>query len=160
VAQRVTLAAIAGAHGIGGEVRLKLFAESLDSLRRHKCFVAGERELTLTALRPDKIGAVARFAEIADRTAAEGLRGTLLTVDRAALPPLAPGEYYHADIIGLAVVTTTGEAVGAVTAIENYNAGDILEITKADGRTVMVPFRPPAVPEVGEHVVVDADWLV
>jgi len=115
--------------------------------------------LTITAIRPDKAGAVARFAEIGDRNAAEALRGTLLTVDRASLPPLAPGEYYHADIIGLDVVTTDGVAVGAVTAIENYNAGDILEITRPDGKTVMVPFRPPAVPEVGERVVVDVEWL-
>ena len=159
VSRPVTLAAVAGAHGITGEVRLKLFAESLDSLKRHKAFVAGERVLTLTSLRPDKIGAVARFAEIGDRNAAEALRGTLLTVDRASLPPLAPGEYYHADIIGLDVVTSDGDAVGTVTAIENYNAGDILEITRPDGKTVMVPFRPPAVPEVGERVVVDPEWL-
>ena len=163
VSRPVTLAAIAGAHGITGEVRLKLFAESLDSLKRHKAFTAGSRTLTLTAIRPDKpgsgAGAVARFAEIADRNAAESLRGVLLTVDRASLPPLAPSEYYHADIIGLSVVTTIGEPVGTVTAIENYNAGDILEITRPDGRTVMVPFRPPAVPEAGERVVVDPDWL-
>jgi 16S rRNA processing protein RimM len=156
----VTLAAIAGAHGITGEVRLKLFGDSLDSLARHKQFTAGGRVLTVKSLRPDKIGAVARFAEIGDRTAAEGLRGTLLTVPRASLPALEDGEYYHADIIGLSAITSTGEPVGTVTAIENFNAGDILEITRPDGKTVMVPFRPPAVPEVGEMVVVDADWLV
>lgn len=155
----VTLAAIAGAHGITGEVRLKLFAQSLDSLRAHATFDAGGRTLTLKSLRPDKIGAVARFAEITDRTTAEGLRGTLLSVPRDSLPPLAEGEYYHADIIGLAVVTTEGDAVGTVTAIENFNAGDILEITYPDGRTVMVPFRAPAVPEVGAVVVVDLGWL-
>lgn len=155
----VTLAAIAGAHGITGEVRLKLFARSLDSLEAHKVFRAGDRTLTLKSLRPDKIGAVARFAEIADRNAAEALRGTVLSVPRASLPPLEPGEYYHADIIGLPVVTTTGEAVGSVTAIENFNAGDILEITRTDGGTVMVPFKPPAVPEVGANVVVDPAWL-
>ena len=157
---QVTLAAVAGAHGITGEVRLKLFARGLDSLSVHKVFSAGGRTLTLKSLRPDKIGAVARFAEIGDRTAAEGLRGTLLAVPRASLPPLAEGEYYHADIIGLAVVTTTGEAVGIVTAIENFNAGDILEITRTDGKTVMVPFRPPAVPQVGAVVVVEDAWLV
>jgi 16S rRNA processing protein RimM len=156
----VTLAAIAGAHGITGEVRLKLFAADLESLRRHKSFSAGDRTLTLMALRPDKIGAVARFAEITDRTRAEGLRGTLLTIPREKLPPLAEGEYYHADIIGLDVVATDGTSVGTVTAIENYNAGDILEITLPDGKTVMVPFRPPAVPEVGDVVVVDREWLV
>ncbi len=156
----VTLAAVAGAHGITGEVRLKLFARGLESLSAHKVFSAGGRTLTLNSLRPDKIGAVARFTEITDRTAAEGLRGTLLAVPRDSLPPLAEGEYYHADIIGMAVVTTTGEPIGTVTAIENFNAGDILEITRLDGKTVMVPFRSPAVPEVGERVVVDLEWLV
>lgn len=156
----VTLAAIAGAHGITGEVRLKLFGQGLESLQAHKVFVAGDRTLTLKSLRPDKIGAVARFAEIGDRTAAEGLRGTLLAVPRDSLPPLAEGEYYHADIIGLAVVDTEGVAVGVVTAIENYNAGDILEITLPDGKTVMVPFKPPGVPEVHHAVVIDREWLV
>ena len=156
----VTLAAIAGAHGITGEVRLKLFAQSLESISAHKVFTVGGRTLTLKSIRPDKIGAVARFAEITDRTQAENLRGTLLAVPRASLPPLAPGEYYHADIIGLPVVSTAGDAVGTVTAIDNYNAGDILEITLPDGKTVMVPFRPPAVPdEVTDKVVVDPDWL-
>ena len=156
----ITLAAIAGAHGITGEVRLKLFGQGLESLQAHKVFVAGGRTLTLKSLRPDKIGAVARFAEVGDRTAAEGLRGTLLAVPRDSLPPIAEGEYYHADIIGLAVVDTDGAPVGVVTAIENYNAGDILEITLADGKTAMVPFKPPAVPEVGDVMVVDRAWLV
>ena len=156
----VTLAAIAGAHGITGEVRLKLFGQGLESLTVHKVFHAAGRTLALKSLRPDKIGAVARFAEINDRTAAENLRGTLLTVPRASLAPLAEGEYYHADIIGLPVVSLGGEPLGTVTAIENYNAGDILEITLADGKTAMVPFRPPAVPEVGTNVVVDIAWLV
>ena len=156
----ITLAAIAGAHGITGEVRLKLFGQGLDSLQAHNVFIVGGRTLTLKSLRPDKIGAVARFAEVGDRTAAEGLRGTLLAVPRDSLPPLAEGEYYHADIIGLAVVDTDGAPVGVVTAIENYNAGDILEITLADGKTAMVPFKPSAVPEVGDVVVVDRVWLV
>jgi 16S rRNA processing protein RimM len=156
----VTLAAIAGAHGITGEVRLKLFAQGLKSLTVHKVFTAGGHTLTLKSIRPDKIGAVARFAEISDRNAAENLRGTLLTVPRDSLPPLAEGEYYHADIIGLPVVTTAGDAVGTVTAIENFNAGDILEITLPDGKTTMVPFRAPAVPEVGASVIVDPEWLV
>ena len=156
----VTLAAVAGAHGITGEVRLKLFAQGLESLTVHKVFTAGGRTLTLKSIRPDKIGAVARFAEITDRTQAENLRGTLLAVPRDSLPPLAEGEYYHADIIGLPAVTTSGEAIGTVTAIENYNAGDILEITGPDGKTMMVPFRAPAVPQVNEKIVVDPDWLV
>ena len=96
----VTLAAIVGAHGVTGEVRLKLFGEGVESLRRFRAFNASG--LTLAKLRDDgKGGATARFAEVTDRTAAEALRGILLTVPRSALPPLAEGEYYHADLIGL-----------------------------------------------------------
>ena len=102
----VTLAAVTGAHGVTGEVRLKLFGEGLDGLKRHKSF--NEGALTLAKLRDDgKGGAVARFAEVPDRTAAEALRGTVLTVPRSALPPLDEGEYYHADLIGLAAVIGT-----------------------------------------------------
>lgn len=162
---RVTLAAIAGAHGIGGEVRLKLFAESLASLERHKVFEAGGRSLTLTRIRPDKPGmasgvAVAKFAEIADRTAAEALRGIALTVDRAALPPLDDGEFYVDDLIGLPAVDTAGVALGEVVAVENFGAGDIIEVARPDGRTFMVPFNPEAVPEVGAAVIIDADFVV
>lgn len=152
---RVTLAAVAGAHGIRGEVRLKLFAESLDSLKRHKQFDAAGRTLTLTSLKPGKPDATARFAEIDTREAAEALRGTVLTVARSGLPALAEGEYYHSDLIGLPVSTTEGASIGIVVAVENFGAGDILEIEKPDGKRFMVPFRPEAVPEVGERVVIE-----
>lgn len=163
--RRVTLAAIAGAHGIGGEVRLKLFAESLASLERHKVFEAGGRTLTLTRIRPDKPGmasgvAVAKFAEIGDRTAAEGLRGVSLTVDRAVLPPLDDGEFYVDDLIGLPAVDTGGTVLGTVVAVENFGAGDIIEIARPDGKTFMVPFNPEAIPEVGAAVVIDPDFVV
>jgi len=160
MAEAITLAAVAGAHGIRGEVRLKLFGDGVDSVARHAAFDAGGRMLTLRDVRDDgKGGAIARFVEITDRTAAEGLRGTVLTVPRDALPPLAPGEFYHADVVGLAVVDTAGVAVGTVIAVENFGAGDILEIGKPDGRTFMVPLIPAAVPEIGDHVVVDAAFV-
>ncbi len=156
---RVALAAVAGAHGIQGEVRLKLFADSPASLERHKVFDAGGRTLTLRSVRADKAGAIARFTEIADRTAAEGLRGTVLTIARTDLPPLAEGEYYHADLIGLPVTDTEGASVGVVVAVENFGAGDILEIEKADTTRFMVPFTPVAVPDVGVTVVIDAAFV-
>ncbi len=162
---RVTLAAIAGAHGIGGEVRIKLFAQSLASLERHSVFEAAGRTLTLTRIRPDKPGmtsgvAVAKFAEIGDRTAAEGLRGVALTVDRETLPPLDDGEFYVDDLIGLPAVDTAGVALGEVVAVENFGAGDIIEIARPDGKTFMVPFNPQAVPEIGTAVVIDSDFVV
>lgn len=159
----VTLAAIAGAHGVTGDVRLKLFADGVASLRPHKVFNGGT--LTLQTLRDDsKGGAIARFVEIADRTAAERLRGTTLTVPRTALPPLAEGEYYHADLIGLRAVSDAGEDLGTVIAIDNFGAGDVIEIERpaAEGerpKRFMVPMRAEAVPEWNdERLVVSAGF--
>ena len=157
--QQVTLAAIAGAHGIGGEVRLKLFAESAESVGRHKSVQVGDRQLTFKSVKPGGIGAIARFAEVSDRTAAEALRGQLVTVPRAALPPLEEGEYYHADFIGLPCESREGEPLGTVVAVENFGAGDILEIEKLDGKRTMVPFREGVADLTGERIVVDPIFL-
>lgn len=151
----VTLAAISGAHGITGEVRLKLFGEGVAALKRYSTFNDGK--LTLEKLRDDtKGGAIARFAEVTDRTAAEALRGTVLAVPRATLPPLTEGEYYYADLIGLPAVSTTGEDLGHCIAVDNYGAGDILEIERPDKKRFMVPMKAEAVPEWGERLVIEA----
>lgn len=154
----VTLAAIAGAHGVTGEVRLKLFGEGVESLKRFRAF--NDSGLTLTKLKDDgKGGAIARFAEVTDRTSAEALRGTALTVPRSALPPLAAGEYYHADLIGLPAMSTTGEVLGMVIAVENFGAGDVLEIQRPDSKRFMVPMTAGAVPEWdGARVLIDATY--
>lgn len=144
------LAAVAGAHGIAGEVRLKVFA---DDLAAHRSFNDGA--LTLVKLRD---GTIARFAEVTDRTAAEALRGRVLTVPRDALPPLADGEYYHADLLGLAAISTTGEELGVVAAVENFGAGDVVEVCRPGGKTFMVPIG--AVPRWDtEQLVIDADFV-
>ena len=146
----VVLAAVAGAHGIAGEVRLKVFAEDLAA---HRSFNGGT--LTLSALRD---GSIARFAEVPDRNAAEALRGTLLTVARSDLPALDEGEYYHADLIGLAAVSTEGEPLGQVVAVENFGAGDVIEVERADGKRFMVPIG--AVPEWDtQRLVIDAAFV-
>jgi 16S rRNA processing protein RimM len=147
----ITLAAIAGAHGVAGEVRLKLFGQSVAALAHHKSFNDGA--LTLVKIREDgKGGAVARLAEATSRADAERLRGTALTVPRTALPPLAEGEFYHADLLGLPVVTDAGDAVGTVLAIENFGATDIIDIARdpvpeKGPKTFMVPMIPAAVIE-------------
>lgn len=157
---QVVLAAVTGAHGVTGEVRLKLFGEGIASLKPHKSFSSGA--LTLTKLHDDgKGGAIARFAEVADRTAAEALRGTALTVPRSSLPPLGEGEYYYADLIGLPAVSSEGEALGLCVAVENFGAGDVLEIEKSDGTRFMVPMRAEAVPEWSDlnGLLIDAAWV-
>ncbi|MBY0520891.1 MAG: ribosome maturation factor RimM [Sphingomonas sp.] len=138
----VTLAVVVGAHGVTGEVRLKVFT---DDLKRYKSFNGGA--LTLKSLRDGNNGAIARFAEVADRNAAEAMRGTEITVPRADLPPLGEGEYYHADLLGLPVVSTDGAEIGHVVAIDNFGAGDVIEIERATGARFMVPMRAEAVPE-------------
>lgn len=156
--RQVVLAAIIGAHGVAGEVRLKLFGEGAGALKRYRAF--NDSALTVTSMRDDgKGGAIARFAEVTDRTAAEKLRGTALTVPRSSLPPLAEGEYYHADLLGLPAVSTEGETLGECVGVENFGAGDVIEIRKADGKTFMVPMKPQAVPEwTDERIVIEAGW--
>lgn len=132
------MAAVTGPHGIAGEVKLKLFA---DDVAAFTSFNNGA--LTLRSLR----GNIARFAEVPDRNAAEALRGTELTVPRSALPPLEEGEYYHADLLGLPAASETGEAIGQVVAVENFGAGDVIEIERPNGKRFMVPMNQQAVPK-------------
>lgn len=156
--RRVTLAAIIGAHGLKGEVRLKLFTDDADGLRRYQSFEMDGRTLTLVSARAGGGGAIARFAEVPDRSAAEALRGRTLTVPRDALPPLAEGEYYHADLIGLPVVTPDGVAVGSVTAVENFGAGDVIDVTFLTGKSFMAPMH--AVTVEPDRLVIDPEFIV
>ncbi len=156
----VTLAVIIGAHGVTGEVRLKLFGEGVAALKRYRAF--NDSKLSLAKLKDDgKGGAIARFAEVTDRNAAEALRGTELTVPRSSMPALEEGEYYHADLIGLPAVSSEGEALGTCIAVENFGAGDVLEIERPPvdgkrGKRFMVPMNAQAVPDWnGERLVID-----
>ena len=152
---RVTLAAVVGAHGIQGELRLKLFT---DDLAHYPLLQAGDATLTLTSVRPGPNGAVARFAEVTDRTAAEALRGTPLTVPRDALPPLADGEYYHADLLDQDAVSTDGTPLGRIVAVENYGAGDLIEIERPDGKRFLVPVAA-GVDDLGPPIRVHAEFV-
>jgi 16S rRNA processing protein RimM len=153
---KVVLAAVAGAHGITGDVRLKLFAQSVDSLKRYDKVEVGGRMLTLTSVKPGGGGAIARFAEVSDRTAAEALRSQTLSVPRSALPPLEDGEYYHADLLGLPCVSASGAELGTAVFIEDFGAGDILEIERPEGRRFMVPVAQAVTIEPGRLVIDDA----
>ena len=157
--RRIALAAVAGAHGIKGEVRLKLFTDSADRLSRHPKLLVGGVERRLLAVRGDNKGAVARFEGVGDRTAAEDLRGSLVEIDRAALPPLAEGEYYHADLIGLPCIDREGRGLGTVAAVENFGAGDLLEVKAGDGRRSLIPFKPGIADLEADGIVLDPEFL-
>jgi 16S rRNA processing protein RimM len=119
----------------------------------------GGVERRLLSVRDSGKTAVARFEGINDRSAAEALRGTLVEVDRSALPPLEAGEYYHADLIGLACFDRDGVELGKVVGVENYGAGDLLELEGADGKRSLIPFRPGTADLEGDGVVLDAEFL-
>lgn len=157
--RKIALAAVAGAHGVKGELRLKLFSDSVDSLSRHDQLYVGGVERRLLSIRESGKTAVARFDGIGDRSAAEALRGSLIEVDRSALPPLEEGEYYHADLMGLPVVDREGNAVGAVVAVENYGAGDLLDIQLLDGKNSLIPFRPGIADLQDGKIVLDPEFL-
>jgi len=150
-----------GAFGVRGEIRLTAFTEDPAALLRYGILRRedGSVGLTLSAGRVAKDGVVARAAEVATREEAQALRGLRLYVDRAILPAPDEDEYYLADLIGLAAVSPDGAVLGRVKAVNNFGAGDLLEIQPADGSpSWWSPFTREAVPEVriaaGEVVVV------
>ena len=157
--RRVSLAAVAGAHGIKGELRLKLFSDSIHSLSQHQSLYVRGAELRLLSIRDSGKTAVARFEGVNDRSAAEALRGALIEIDRSALPALEEGEYYHADLIGLAAVDKQGTAVGTVAGVENYGAGDLLEIELDDGKRSLIPFSPGIADLQEGSIVLDREFL-
>jgi len=156
---RVALAAIAGAHGIRGEVRLKLFTDSPANLAHHPAVFVGGRELRLEKVGGAGKAVVARLGGVTSREAAEALRGQLVEVDRAALAPLEDGEYYHADLIGLPCVDAGGAPLGSVVAVENFGAGDLLEIEGEGGKRALVPFTPGVADLTEGRITVDPDFL-
>ena len=157
--RRIALAAIAGAHGIKGELRLKLFSDSVESVSRHKNVHVGGVERRLLSIRESGTTAVARFEGVDDRSEAEALRGSLVEVDRSQLPPLEKGEYYHADLIGLSAVNLEGDPVGTVVAVENYGAGDLLEIEVEDRRRSLIPFSDGIADLIDGRIVLDPEFL-
>ena len=142
-----------------GELRLKLFSDSVASLSRHERLYLGGAERRLLSVRDSGKTTTARFEGINDRSAAEALRGTLVEVDRSALPPLEAGEYYHADLIGLPCFDRDGNAVGTVVSVENYGAGDLLEIELQGGRRSLIPFREGVADRHDGRIVLDSEFL-
>ena len=150
MADRICVAQIGAAHGIRGEVRLRSFTEDPMAITSYGPLESedGTRRFEIEALRPSKDLFVARLAGITDRNAAETLTNLKLYVSRDRLPPAKDGEFYHADLVGLAAVTPDGASLGTVTAVNNFGAGDVIEIKPESGETLLVPFTDVTVPEI------------
>lgn len=140
--KRVLLGHIAGAHGIRGAVLVRSYTADPERIADYGPLAneGGDVEFVLAVEGGTAKGLICRVEGVQDRTQAEKLKGVALYVDRSRLPPPEEGEYYHADLIGLRVVTEEGTALGTVEAVQNYGAGDILEVRPAgEKRTVLYP---------------------
>jgi len=162
-AGKILLGAITGAHGVKGEVILKVFTEELKAIASYGPLQNedGSKSFEIEALRPVKTGAAARLKGVRDRNAAEALKGTGLFVDREALGEAneAEDEFFHSDLVGLAAEQEGMGRVGFITAVHNFGAGDMLEIElEGSHEKVLLPFTKEAVPMIdikGARVVVE-----
>jgi 16S rRNA processing protein RimM len=136
---------------VRGEVRLHSFTADPAAITSYGPLESEDgRVVEIEAMRPAKDHFVVRISGVADRNAAELLKNIKLYVPRARLPePERPDEFYHADLIGLAVIDRTGEKRGTVVAVHNFGAGDLIEVTpEAGGKTELLPFDETHVPVV------------
>jgi 16S rRNA processing protein RimM len=152
---RVCVGAIAAAHGIKGEVKIKCFTANPLSVGAYGPVSdeTGARSFRLTQVRAPGGAAgesvvLARLEGVTDRNAAEALRGLRLYVSRDALPEPETDEFYHHDLIGLTAMLVSGEKLGQIEAVHNFGAGDLLEVSRDDASSVMVPFTSAVVPTV------------
>jgi 16S rRNA processing protein RimM len=156
----VLVGVITSAHGLDGEVRVKSFTSDPLALGNYGALSTEDgRQFGVAALRQFRADdLIVRLSGVDTRSSAEGLKGCRLYIPRAALPQPGPGEYYHADLVDLRAENIDGQEIGRVSAVLNFGAGDILEITRSDGHTQLIPFNDAHVPVVdfeGHRVVVD-----
>lgn len=151
MADRVCVGAIAGAFGVQGEVRLKSFCAVPEDIAAYGALFTEDsaRSFTVEITRPVKNGLAVRLSGIATKEQADALKGVRLFADRSRMPPLPEDEFYHADLIGLEVRDTGGTLLGTVRAVQEYGAGDMLEIHGPGLKsTILLPFTREAVPTV------------
>jgi 16S rRNA processing protein RimM len=158
--QQICLGVIIGARGVNGEVRIKTFTETPEDITAYGPLrnESGQRVFEITDVRVIKGQASVIIEGVADRDAAEALKGIELYISRAELPDTDDDEYYHNDLIGLAVLGQGGEAIGNVKALYNFGAGDVIEIERPEDTDVLLPFNAEIVTKVdikAGNIVVD-----
>ena len=146
----VCVAAVAGAHGLRGALKLRCFTEQPEDVAAYGPVFDrdGKRLFELEVVGPAPGGVLARAAEVNDRNAADALRGTELFVPRAVLPALPPDEFYYSDLEGMEALRADGSHFGVVLSIDNFGAGDVLEVRADDGRRISMPFTHQTVPSI------------
>lgn len=148
---RVCVASFSSAHGVSGAIRLKSFTENPDDVAG---FDVLENEDATKHYEFDVVShtgkgeLIVKVDGVQTREAAEALKGERLYVSRTELPEAGDEEFYHADLIGLTVKTTSGKTLGTVRAVFDFGAGDMLEILPKEGALIMVPFTKAVVPIV------------
>lgn len=149
----VCLGVVTGAHGIRGQLRVRSFTAVPEDIAAYGPLfdASGNHPLRLTVVGRSRDRLIVHAEGIGDRNQAEALGHRRLYVPRAALPEAEDDTFYHVDLIGLSAELGGGEdtvLLGTVTAVHDFGAGDLLEITRKDGRTVVIPFTVDAVPVV------------
>lgn len=158
---RVLLGIVAAPHGVRGLVRIKSFTEDPMSVAAYGPLSdeTGKKAYRVEALSATRDAVLARIEGVANRTAAEALRGLRLYVERSALPDAGERQWYEADLVGLAAVGRDGRDWGKVTAFHDFGAGPTMEVSGGPSNgSVMLPFTDEAVPEIdveGGKVVID-----
>jgi len=156
---------VAKAHGVTGEVVVEIRTDDPDirftpgsSLRGRPSRGGPESRYVIDSVREHGGRLLVRLEGVADRTAADALRGTLFLVDSQDLPPIEdPDEFYDHQLEGLQVVTTTGTVVGSVEEVLHTAAGELLSVRSDEGE-VLVPFVSAIVTSVSladQTIVID-----
>jgi 16S rRNA processing protein RimM len=158
--QRVLVGIVVGAQGVRGRVRIKSFTQDPMAVGAYGPLAdeAGKRSFTLRAIGLSRGAVLAEIAGLADRNAAEALKGTKLYVERSALGGTDEGEYFEADLIGLKAEDGEGRILGRVKALFNFGAGPLVELEGEDGKTQLLAFTDANVPVVdiaGGRIVVN-----
>lgn len=148
----ICVGAITGVHGVRGVLTIRPFTENPDDVTAYGPVSTrdGARTFELEIIGAKKGGLLARIDGINDRTAAEALKGLELFVPRAQLPDTDEDDWYQVDLIGLEVREVDGAVLGQINAVQNYGAGDLLEVRLSSDRKklVLLPFTRAIVPEV------------
>jgi len=147
----ICVGAIAGAFGVNGEVRLKSFTAVPEDIADYAPLVSkdGGQVFEITLNRPISNGFAARISSVSTKEQADAMRGVRLFTPRDRLPNLPDDEYYHTDLIGMAVFDSGGAGLGRVKDVVNHGAGDMLEVQlPGTNDTVFLPFTNDAVPTV------------